>query len=172
MSVATGRPVNRILGRLAQGLRWVVMGIVSSMVVIVGLQVALRYLFNMSLDWADEVSRLAFVWMIFLGVPLAARARSHVALTMLVDRLRPDVRWVWGRFLALVAATIAGVAAYEAAALCFDQWDELMASLDWSAQWFIVPVAVGMGCTALFFVEQAFWPPADDSHDEQKAITA
>jgi TRAP-type C4-dicarboxylate transport system permease small subunit len=161
-----------MLDRLAQGLRWAVMAIVSSMVVIVGLQVTLRYIFNMSLDWADEVSRLTFVWMIFLGVPLAARTRSHIALTMLVDRLAPRVRVVWSRLLALVAAVIAGVAAYEAAALCVDQWDELMASLDWSAQWFVVPVAFGMGCTALFFVEQAFCPPVNDPHDAQKAVPA
>jgi TRAP-type transport system small permease protein len=167
MPIKSGQIVIRTLDGLAQGLRVAVMAIVSSMVVIVGLQVALRYLFNMSLDWADEFSRLAFVWMIFLGIPLAARARSHVALTMLVDRLVPRTRLAWTRVLALVSAAIAGVAAVEAAALCLEQWDELMASLDWSAQWFIVPVALGMGITALFFVEQAIWPQAHAQHEAE-----
>lgn len=43
---------------------------VGAMVATVTAQVVLRYGLNLSIDWADEVSRLAFVWSIFLAVPL------------------------------------------------------------------------------------------------------
>jgi TRAP-type C4-dicarboxylate transport system permease small subunit len=50
------------------------------MVAVVSAQVALRYGFNRSIDWADEVGRLAFVWAIFLAIPWAcATARTSAS---------------------------------------------------------------------------------------------
>ena len=48
------------------------------MVLVVSAQVVIRYVFNDSLDWADEVSRIAFVWTIFLAIPLGIRDGTHV----------------------------------------------------------------------------------------------
>ena len=62
-----GRVLN-LLDRSTLGLVLVAM---AAMVAVVSAQVALRYGFNRSIDWADEVSRLAFVWSIFLAIPLA-----------------------------------------------------------------------------------------------------
>jgi len=54
--------------------------------------VTLRYLFNSGINISDEVSRLAFVWLIFIGAVLAMRQGAHMGVTMLVDRLRPRAR--------------------------------------------------------------------------------
>ena len=54
--------------------------------------VALRYLFNSGINVSDELSRLAFVWMIFLGSVLALREHQHIGVTMLVERFGPAAR--------------------------------------------------------------------------------
>ena len=54
---------------------------VAVMVGVVSAQVALRYGLNRSIDWADEVGRLAFVWSIFLAIPLGVLAMLEKQLT-------------------------------------------------------------------------------------------
>ena len=39
-------------------------------------------LLNSSIGWADEMSRLTFVWSIFLGIPLGIRAGAHIGMEL------------------------------------------------------------------------------------------
>lgn len=50
-------------------------------------QVTLRYVFNAPLVWSDEFAQYCFVWVAFIGVVLAARNRSHIAITAIIERL-------------------------------------------------------------------------------------
>ncbi|KAA2317189.1 TRAP transporter small permease [Pseudooceanicola sediminis] len=65
----------------------VVIAILSSMALIVGANVTLRYTTNHSLPWADEAARYLMIWMTFLGAGLALRWGGHVAITNLHDVL-------------------------------------------------------------------------------------
>lgn len=154
-AVETAEALMRFLDK---AIRLALVVIVAAMVGLVATQVGLRYFGNISIDWADELSRLAFVWTIFLGMPLAVRTRSHIAIDLLLEHLPAAGRRVSARLLPLVSAAIAALVAWQAAVLIVEQWDELMASLDWSAQWFIVPVALGSALCAVFFIEQAARP--------------
>ncbi len=49
--------------------------------------VALRYLFNSGLPWAEELSRFLFVWLIFMGAVGALKDGNHLGFTSLVQRL-------------------------------------------------------------------------------------
>ncbi len=53
------------------------------------------------------------------------------------------------RALAAGAAAMMVLVAWQSAVLAFDQWDELMASMQASAAWFIVAVSVGCAHSAL-----------------------
>lgn len=61
--------------------------LLAGMAGIVGTNVALRYLTNNSLPWADEAARYLMIWMTFLGAGLALRGGMHVAITNLQDSL-------------------------------------------------------------------------------------
>jgi TRAP-type C4-dicarboxylate transport system permease small subunit len=43
------------------------------------------------------------------------------------------------------------VVAWAALGVAREQWDELMATIDWSVGWFIVPVGIGALLSALHF---------------------
>src|SRR5204863_6142018 len=45
-----------------------------------------RYVMRATFQWYDEVARLCFVWMIFLGAALAVRRGAHFRLHLLIDR--------------------------------------------------------------------------------------
>ncbi len=57
------------------------------MVVLVFGNVALRYLFNSGITVSEEVSRLLFVWLTFLGAIIGMREHGHLGVDMLVQRL-------------------------------------------------------------------------------------
>lgn len=47
----------------------------------------LRYLFNFSMPVTEEVARFLFVWTIYLGTIIAFKEKSHIAVTIVVDKL-------------------------------------------------------------------------------------
>jgi TRAP-type C4-dicarboxylate transport system permease small subunit len=59
----------------------------TGMFLCVIVQVILRYGFDRPLVWSDELARYLFVWCAFFGWMLAARRRSHLAITVASDRL-------------------------------------------------------------------------------------
>ncbi|AOB29465.1 C4-dicarboxylate ABC transporter permease [Bordetella sp. H567] len=94
-SPALGRgPLGRALDLVFSLQRWLMMACLVVMVVLLFGNVALRYLFNSGINVSDEVSRLAFVWLIFIGSVLALREHTHMGVTMLVERFGAGARRV------------------------------------------------------------------------------
>jgi TRAP-type transport system small permease protein len=67
--------------------------LLAGMVVLVFGNVVLRYAFNQGLTASEELSRLFFVWLIFLGAVVALRERGHIGIDTLLRRLpRPAAK--------------------------------------------------------------------------------
>jgi len=77
--------LNRFLRRGAEALLALCL---AAMVLCVFGNVVLRYGFNSGLNATEELSRLLFVWMVFLGATAAYPAGQHMAFTSLVGTLR------------------------------------------------------------------------------------
>lgn len=63
-------------------------------VVIIFMQVVMRYVFNSSLSWSEEAAKYLFVWLIWLGTSIAAKDQSHIALELVSGRLRGRPKYV------------------------------------------------------------------------------
>jgi len=151
----------RVLRVADRALTAVLLAAVAAMVAVVSAQVALRYGFNQSIDWADEVSRLAFVWSIFLAIPLGVRQGAHIGIDIVVLKFPAAVQRLLRRAAAVVSALMMGAIAWAALGVAREQWDELMSTLDWSVGWFIVPVGIGAALSALHLLRIAVQgPPA------------
>ena len=121
----------------------VVIGSMAIMTTVVAAQVFTRYALNLSLDWAEEISRLFFIWSIFFAIPLGVKRGAHVGIALLTDRLPAHLQDKLFRAMNGLAMLLMAVVAYEAAVLTRDQWDEPMSTLDFSVAWFMLPLAVG-----------------------------
>ena len=127
---------------------WVVGALVilamAAMTTIVAVQVGLRYGLNESLDWADEVSRLAFVWSVFLAIPLGIKRGAHVSVVLLTDRLPVGLRRTCsGLSRSARHGAHGGRGMARPRILTRDQWDEPMSTLDVSIGLFMMPVVIG-----------------------------
>lgn len=61
----------------------------SVTVLVVIVNVTLRYLFNGGLYWAEEVSTSAFIWSVFIGAAAAYRYKMHIGID-LITKLFPE----------------------------------------------------------------------------------
>jgi TRAP-type C4-dicarboxylate transport system permease small subunit len=143
------RPLARLLLALDTAAGWAIVVLLSTMVAVVAVQVLLRYATSSSFGWADELSRLTFVWSIFLAIPLGIRAGVHIGMEILTSRFPDRIQGALVRIMAAIAAALMVLVAWQSAVVAFDQWDEKMASMEASAAWFIVAVAIGCAHSAL-----------------------
>jgi TRAP-type C4-dicarboxylate transport system permease small subunit len=75
--------------------RWLVIALLAAMAVMVFANVALRFLTDHSILWADEASRYAMVWLTFIGAGLVLRYGGHIGIDSLQDafpRFAPAIR--------------------------------------------------------------------------------
>ena len=147
---------SRALDGLDRGARWAIVAGSAVMILIVTAQVVLRYLFNTSIDWSEEVSRLLFVWSMFLAIPLGIREGAHVGIELLTSHIPEGPRAVLAKLCAAVAAAMMLVVVWQTIKVSQVTWDELMQSLNISSGWFMVPVAISAAHSFLHLV-QLLW---------------
>lgn len=52
-------------------------------------QIVMRWVFHNPLTWSEELIRLMFVWICYLGWTMASRKSSHIRITAVVSKLSP-----------------------------------------------------------------------------------
>lgn len=76
------------LGRLALGgLRLFMVAALAVMIGLVFLNVVLRYGFNSGISVSEELSRMLFVWLSFIGAVVAMYDHSHIGVDSLLRKL-------------------------------------------------------------------------------------
>jgi TRAP-type C4-dicarboxylate transport system permease small subunit len=71
------------------------------MVVLVFGNVVLRYAFNSGISISEELSRWAFVWLVFVGAVVALRDHAHLGMDSVVSRLP-----AWGKKACFVLSNL------------------------------------------------------------------
>lgn len=64
--------------------------LLAGMVVLVFGNVVLRYAFNTGITFSEELSRIFFVWLTFLGAVVAMREHGHLGMDTLLRKLPPS----------------------------------------------------------------------------------
>ena len=71
--------------------RWALIALLGAMSVIIFTNVAMRYLTDQSIEWAEEVARHMMIWLTFLGAGPVLRYGGHIAVDNLQDSVAPRV---------------------------------------------------------------------------------
>ncbi len=86
------RALGFLNGLLLLVCRWLTIGLVALIAMIVIASVIFRYVFNDSLAWAEDVAKCLMVWLAFVGAPLGFRHGAHVSIELLPPSLPLIVR--------------------------------------------------------------------------------
>jgi len=115
-------PKDSTFRRLASTLMAICLGVMALSVFI---NVVLRYGFGSGVAASEELSRLLFVWMVFIGATAAYPAGEHMTFTSLVGLLRDKPRALLAATLLirLLVVTSSGLIAWGA-------WQQVVVGLD------------------------------------------
>ncbi|MGH8694560.1 MAG: TRAP transporter small permease [Burkholderiales bacterium] len=105
--------MERLLVRLEQWLlplQAVLLGFVTAGVF---LQIVLRYGFDTSFLWGEELSLFAFIWCVYLGAAICVRRRTHFAFDFLAERLTGRAAGVQRLAVDLVVLGVAAILVIE-----------------------------------------------------------
>lgn len=76
-----------------------VIALLFTAIVIAGtLQVFNRFVLNMSLSWSEEFQKFAFVWLVFLAIPVAYNRMAHLRVDTFFERfparMQRAMQWI------------------------------------------------------------------------------
>lgn len=84
--------LERLARVITRGFEVLIVACLAIMGILVFGNVVLRYAFNSGIAVSEELSRLLFVWLIFLGAVLASAQGIHIGFDTLQRRVGPRVR--------------------------------------------------------------------------------
>ncbi|SFM18661.1 TRAP transporter small permease [Marinobacter zhejiangensis] len=121
--------LQRLVGSVDAATYWVIVVVMALMVLVVSLQVFWRYVLGSSIDSADELSRLLFVWAIFLAIPHGIKQGVHMGIDLFVSLMPAAVKAVLFRVMAAFSAVLMLAVVVGAWVATVDRWPELMPTL-------------------------------------------
>lgn len=95
---------------------WVVVAVSVLMIAVTLAQVVFRYVLASPLTWSEELARYCFVWIVYLGAPIALHRGLHIGVDNLSVRLSKGTQRaleVINSILALALVAITGFASIE-----------------------------------------------------------
>ena len=127
------------------------------MVALVGdvfLGVFSRYVLQATILWYDEVARLCFIWIIFLGAAVAVRRGMHFRMRLLVDRLGPRAMGVADQVASATVVAFGGILLAGGYAIMPIARRQVTDALEISMLWFYAALPVGGALMIVFALMQ------------------
>jgi TRAP-type C4-dicarboxylate transport system permease small subunit len=113
-----------------------------------------RYVLNAPLAWPEQVSRIFFVWVTFVGAAVLYRERLHVAIDMFVLMLPAEVQKLAGWTIEAIVLLFNVVFFIFGLKLSLDTLGQTYGALDITPASFYFTAPVSAGLMILYLVEE------------------
>ena len=124
----------------------------TGMTALVAGQVFYRYALSSSIDSADELSRLFFIWAMFMAIPHGIKMGIHVSIDILIKKLSPAVQEALFRLMCVASAVLMILVFYVTIYVTADKWQEMMPTIDVTAAVYYIPVLLSAGHSVLHLI--------------------
>lgn len=135
--------MNRLLSCIDTVFQGAIIALMALIAGVIGADVLARYAFGSSLVFANELSRMAFIWICFLGMPICIAKGLNVAITSVESRLPVSLQTLLYRLGMAMSAVLMAVVAYGAWISIQARSSEMLNTIPVSAAWFFFPVLAG-----------------------------
>lgn len=128
-------------------------GLLIGTVAVVVLQVFCRYVLNNALSWPEELSRWAFVWLIFVGMAVGVRRQSHMAIDLVSGYLPAGARPALGFLQQSAVATTSVAMAVHGWALA-SRASYISPAMEWHYRYLYLAIPVGAVLNLYYLVRR------------------
>jgi TRAP-type C4-dicarboxylate transport system permease small subunit len=80
--------------------------------------VVLRYVFNNPIQWAEEFSRYAYIWVVFLGAAACSKRKMHIAIDAVTSCMSKPAQAFCSLLVEVMILILMGTIAYYGWVLC------------------------------------------------------
>ena len=136
---------------VTRGLEHLCALLVAAMVVLLFIQVVGRYVFDNPPDWTEELARMVFIYLTFVGGSLAIVRNAHLRIESLHERLSPRPRTLLDIVLAFVGVIFLAATVYYSIGLLARLSHQPMTSVPISKAFMFA--AVPVGCALMLVYE-------------------
>jgi len=120
------------------------------MVTLVITNVFLRYVFNISISWSEEVATICFVWCVFIGASATYKHKLDMGIDLLVNLTPVKTQTFIKIFVGLILLSINAYIFYMAIVFTQIAWDKPTAVLGISSAAFNLALVAGFGLITLY----------------------
>lgn len=135
---------------------WIAGLSMTVMTVVIPIQVVARKWFDSGLSWPEPAALVCMIVFTFIGSAAAYRAGSHIAVSMLTDRLSESSQAVAARIVDILMAAIALFVIYYGGdrVLFFMETKQSLPDFpSLQVYWTYLPLPIGSLATLLFVIE-------------------
>jgi TRAP-type C4-dicarboxylate transport system permease small subunit len=160
----------RINDFTAAAAKLLVVAMVVAMLGALSAQVLLRYAFNVTLSWSEELSLGLFTWTVLLMAALGVREGFHVRMSLLIQRLPSGARLRAEQSIHLATAAVGGFLAWSGWRYFADTRGSTSAAIGYPIELLHVSTLVCGVLIALFALEAmlAGRVPADELQSDER----
>lgn len=126
------------------------------MVAIIPIGIFARYVLNNALSWPEPVAILCMVTFTFIGAAVSYRAGSHIAVSMVTDRLGETARRYCSLIADIMLTAISLFILWYGTTLCLELWEQPVAEFPLlSAGQNYLPLPIGSAITLLLLLRRS-----------------
>lgn len=130
------------------------------MVLIIPIGIFGRYVMNSGYSWPEPVAIICMVTFTFIGTAISYRAGSHIAVTMVTDKLPEPAKKFFALISELLMVAISLFILFYGYSLCAEMWTQPIAELPAITEGMkYLPLPIGSFITLLFIIERILFGP-------------
>lgn len=127
-------------------LEHIAMAMLVAMVVIICYQVGLRFFFNQSPSWSEEIAIVLMIWFGMLSIPIGVKLNLHIGIEYLFNQFPKRVQKVIESFICILIGLFGGwMLIYGIELVQFMSMSTLPATkLSSAVEYIVIPISGGM----------------------------
>ncbi|WP_216829146.1 TRAP transporter small permease [Alkalihalobacterium elongatum] len=126
------------------------------MVVVIAMQVFMRYIMEASLAWSEELARYCFIWLVYLGISYGVKKQRHIKVDVMLLLLRDKGKIILNivaNLLFLGFALFVVYYGYDVASRLL-AWGQRSPALQLPMGLVYMATPIGMGLTIIRLIQQ------------------
>jgi len=136
--------------------RWLTVGLISAMTVIVLSGVFFRYVLNDALPWSEEIAKFLMVWMTFIAAPLAFKSGALVAIDAVPKLLKGRARQLLLVIIQLVIISLMVAFVDRGSFLAKNAYIQRASTINLSITYVYIAMPIGALAIAMLSIQSLF----------------
>lgn len=130
--------------------------LLMTIVCVMFLEVIFRYFFRHPFLWTDESTRLALIWMTFIGIVIGVKRGSHITIDFLLKKFPQSLQFIMGIAIKIIFMGFCVLMIVNGLQLTKLKMGIPTPALEWSWGLFYFPLVVS-GALVIFWTLRSFW---------------